>query len=479
MKRAYCSIVLTCITLLFLLVPEHAWAQMLTCSGGSSSGDLYADQGCDDGNYDGIDHIFSMIICQFVEIINRVMSDVYCSIQYTMVSTLKAVFTVYIAVFGAQLLMGSVQLNAKEFMVRMLKIAGVWMFVSQTYFGIGIAFNFFINVSVYGIGWVWEGVNVDMARNPYNIGMGDGTGVMPLFGFFDQMIYDVVTGPFTQAHSAVIGFFFVMWYLAPTIFMLAAYWLWLSFTIIVRTLISFLISIAAFAFLISLSPIFLSFMLFTVTYDFFENWLKYMMSYTIQIIVIFAVIALWLASIKVFVAFFDELALVIFPYNSVWMEGAPKSDPVSTWGVCPLDYTNGTLGPEVKCQDATFDPTNPQDAKKMIPAARIPSQGEFVYYLVYRLLTLIIICYAFDTLAREAPYLAKSLAGPEYVPILGQGYGFSRYGIVNKAPEWTKRFGGGVRDLDKSLGISNAAKGAVQNMADKYGARMAEMLGKR
>ena len=471
----------------FAVLPSRAWA--LTCSGGSASGDIFTIGGSACGSF-GLDRIFSRIFCDFVNIINDVLGKVYCAIQYELEGILAILFTVYIAVFGAQILMGSVQLGTKEIMLRLLKVAGVWMFATQTYWAIGRGFQFFVQMAIYGAWWFWGGAAEASCPSGgscdvYNVGFGSSGTVMSVFSFFDQVIYDTVTGPFTMAHSEVIGFFFVMWYLVPTLFMLAAYWLWMSFSILVRGLLTFLISVASLAYLLALSPIFLSFMLFASTYQFFENWLKYMMSYTVQVIVIFAIIALWLASVKEFTQFFDELAEVLFPYDSLWVESAAKSDPVSTWGICPIQYSQDPLrGPTVACEDSGFDPINdPNDRPKMIPASRIAQQGEFVYYIIYRLLVLIIIAYAFDALARQAPMMAKSLAGPEYVPILGQGYEFSKYGVVNKTPEWVRKgYGGGkslIQNADKTLGISKTAREAISGMSSRYTDSMRDMLTRR
>ncbi len=461
-------------------LPETAWA--LTCSGGSASGNIFdEDAPCSNGG--GLDHIFSRIFCDFVRIVNDVLGKVFCSIQDEMNVILRALLTLYVAVFGAQILMGSIQMSVKEIMVRLLKIAGVWTFATQTYWAIQWAFVFFVQAGIFGAVWFWKGVEAD-GQDAFGIGVGADGSLMPVFEFFDKVVYDAVTGPFTMAHSEVIGFFFVMWYLIPTVFMLASYWLWINFTILIRALLTFLIAVASLAFLLALSPIFLSFMLFASTYQFFENWLKYMMSYAIQVIVVFSVIALWLAALNLFIGFFNELAEVIFPYDSFWVKSAPESDPVNTWGICPIDYGDDpVLGKTASCEDPGFDPSDPDDAEKMIPAASIAMEGEFVFYVVYRLLVLIIVCYAFDTLMRQAPYMAKSLAGPEYVPILGQGYTFSKYGIIEKTPGWAKKgLGSGnslFKDLDNRIGLSRTARDTVKNLSSKYTESMGSMLSRR
>lgn len=473
------------VLLVCLLLPEAAWA--LTCdgSGGVSGGQIYGTTGVCDVAW-GLQNLFSRVFCDFVTVVNDVLGKIFCSIQYTMQATVGALFTLYIAIFGAQLLMGTVQLTVKEVMVRFLKIAGVWAFITQTYWAIGLAFNFFVSMAIYGSVWVWDAIH-DVApatTDPYNIDLGSAGSIMPVFNFFDKAVYDAVIGPFTQANSAVIGFFFAALTAYPPAFLLAAHWLWLNFTIMLRAVITFLVSVSALAFLLALSPIFLSFMLFSSTYQFFENWLKYMMSYSIQVIVVFGCVAMWLASAYIFVGFFNELSGTVFSYNSMWKTGAPESDPVWTWGICPYDISQDpVLGPTAACTNPGFNPVGVKaDRDQLITMDRIANEGDFIFYLIYRLITLIIIAFAFDALVRQAPYIAKSLAGPEYVPILGQGYGFSRYGIMNQTPEWA-RFGKQgssiVKNIDQSLGISKTAKDAFSGLASNYSNRVSNLLSKR
>ncbi|MGE3713334.1 MAG: type IV secretion system protein [Alphaproteobacteria bacterium] len=455
-----------------MLLPDVAYA--LTCSSGSASGNIYST-GTACGSAWTLQNIFSRIFCDFVLIINRVLGDIFCSITYALEGTIGALFTLYIATFGAQLLMGNIQLTSKEVMVRLLKIAGVWSFITQTYWSIGLTFVFFVQAGLWGAKWFWEALDIiDPGHaenlNPHTITTGTTGSVMDIFAFFDQTLYSAIIGPFTQANSAIIGFFFVMWYIVPTLFMLAAYWLWMNLVIMLRAILTFLIAVSALAFLLAMSPIFLSFMLFSATYQFFENWLKFMMSYSLQVMVVFSITALWLAAAYLFIGFFDELSRVVFPYNSLWAESAPNTDPVNTWGICPVDFSQDpVLGPQVACQNGAFDPINVKaDRDEMIPASRIPQQGEFVYYIIYRLLTLIIISYAFDALVRQAPYIARSLAGPEYVPILGQGYGFSKYGIINQTPSWLKSGGQIGRGIFGSLGLGGAKTAVTENLKSGY-----------
>lgn len=75
---------------------------------------------------------------------------------------------------------------------------------------------------------------------------------------------------------------------------------------------------------------------------------------------------------------------------------------------------------------------------------------KLLYYIVYHLITLTIICYAFSALISQAPAIAVYLAGPEYVPMLGDGFSLGRGGnlrtIFSSDSDAAKAKAGGGKD---------------------------------
>jgi type IV secretory pathway VirB6-like protein len=450
-----------------VLLPTQALAQTgsLSCNTGTGSvqsGEIYDTASvC---QYQGINHIFSMAVCKFVQVINGVLSSVYCGMQYTLATMIGAIFTIYIAVFGAQMLMGTVNLSAKEFLVRILKVAIIWIFITQATWGISIAFSFFISLANEGIGWVMSAIPWSSALSPdsanstcYDASASSAAGPMAAFTRLDNIICSVVTGPFTQANNKVVGFLTALSFAVPPIGVLIISWLWLNLKVMVNGLITFLLGIAAIAFLIAMSPIFLSLMLFKATYNYFETWLKFMISFSLQIIIVFACIALWMIATASVIGFFNDLSTVIFPYQKVTAESAAYSTN-NSWGVCPFTYTDTASGPTVTCQAAGGGsqtlPISTLLMSKTDASANVtncingPEQNDcskFLYFMFYNLITLLIVCYAFESLLREAPKIAQYLAGPDYAPMLGQGFGVAR--------------GGMIRSLGSSSGSSSQSGG--------------------
>jgi len=426
-------------TLSFVFMPAAANAQyvQLYCNAGGTVGGgqlYYADQPNSLGacEYQGIKHVFSQIICNFVIILNNVLGQTYCGIQSYLAPILAILLTLYIVVFGAQILMGTAQLNAKEILVRLLKIAAVWVFATQSTWGISYIFQFFLGVVTEGSMWVINSIHMsDAANMPVTDANGD---FMPMYAYLDNLIYSAVIGPFTNADNKVIAFFLILMFFFPVIFAMAVSWLIMTLTMLARTLIDFLLGLSAIAFLIALSPIFLSFMLFQSTVHFFEDWLKYLTSYSLQLVLIFAIIALWITVMSIFGGFFTQLSNLIFPYQHILVTSTFSPD--NTWGICPYIASTSPPGnpgsdcvvglpcmPSLYCNPFIL----PLDAT-IIPPSQLLFRQDFWEFLTYNLAALIIIAYTFSTLMKNAPDIARQLAGPGQVPPLSAGFGASGFG---------------------------------------------------
>lgn len=484
------------------LLPETALAQdaTLTCNNGvPAGGNLFdLDSGPTDiCDFTGWQHIFSFVICNFVGILDSVLSKVYCGLQYALVNILAAVITVYIAVFGVQILMGTTRLNAREILSRLLKIAFVWVFVTSAEWGIGRAFAFFLLLSTEGVTWVMSALPVVTSADPTSIAYAfchdtdaaAAGGVVKAFTHLDEMICNAVFGPLSQARNEVIGFFVALGFILPPVFGLAVYWVWMNFTIMVRALVSFLLGISALAFLISLSPIFLSMMLFKSTYQFFENWLKYMISFSLQIIIIFACIVLWIKVTFYFVDFFNELAATVFPYQKIEQTGQAQQSK-EDFSICPYNFTTPPGGPLVTCQNPNFDPVNnPAHKRQQIRVSALlmaedvsgnpVNNTNYIFYVIYHLITLIIVAYAFDALMRDAPSIAVQLSGPQYTPLLGVGMGFNRYGQImtrHSSADIKASKGFSLPDALQNIG-GQASGGGASALAKTFRENIGRMLG--
>lgn len=457
-KLKSCLLVLVA-TLCLVLTPVAAEAQVLTCtpSGTVAGGYLYPGGSSNGGacQFTGIDHIFSWIVCAYVGILNDVLGKTYCGIQYAVTPTLAILLSLYIGIFGLQILMGTAELRAGEIVVRLLKIAGVWMFATQSLYGIGIIFEFFLSLIGDGAAWVINSVMPGAGLTSTN--------TVPIYDILDGFIYNTVLSLVSNASSKVIGFFAVMFFIYPPIFGMALFWLMTTLATLARTLASFLLGISAVAFLVSLSPIFLSFMLFRLTYHLFESWLRYMTSYSVQIIVSFAIVAMWIAITMQFVGFFNDLGDMVFPYHAVVNPGGAVYDPENTWAICPPQFYLDPNGPEAACTSGFNPVTSTADYNDLIPPSDMQKDAPwFFVYVLYHLLVLCLIGYAFLALLHKAPNIAHDLVGPEQVPVIGQGWGQTTLG------EMTQRARGLVgRDSKIGQRGFSAARDAISSFSNQ------------
>ena len=499
-----------------VILPGVAQAQTasLACASGIpvASTQLYDTGGPsnDDGfcEYTGPYHIFSQVICDFVIVLNNVLGNVYCSMQYVLSGIIAMVITVYIAVYGVQLLMGTAQLNTKDFMVHLLKIACVWTFISYSAWGIGLAFYFFFSLAADGVLWVMTAINVDSFTDPssvcYDAAASSASGFMNAFVRLDEVICNAVVDHLVNNNEKVVGFFIGLGLLLWPIGALILYWVWLNLSVMIRGLITFLLGMSALAFLIALAPIFLSLMLFQTTYRFFETWLRYMISFTLPVILMFACIAMWLLASLYFVEFFGEIADTIYPHQVDEVTSNIHNDK-NQWGFCSFNYweddpfnppgSPGYLpGPYVECKTPVdIFPVSALLMSSTDPAAPECTNMEdgtndctkYLYYVLYHLITLIIVCYAFEALMRQAPMIAVYLAGPEYTPMLGKGFGTNRYGQFRQiGTSDSKSSSGGLFGGNKGGGQKSAAStgsppegtGKAQQL---YQDTMSQLLGKR
>lgn len=440
-------ILILCAALSFVVMPSAAMAEDLYCdgSGGVGGGQLfYADREASAGNCayynQGLQHIFSHVVCEFVLILDNVLGKTYCGIQYSMVNTLYIVFTIYIMVLGAQLLMGTAQLNAKEIMIRLFKISAVYAFATESAWGIGFMFNFFLAFMSEASAWVlntlregtaqeqWGELAQMFGENPMLTA--DPSDVSPIFGFIDQLVYNSLVTPIEAQDNRVLGLVMALIFVVPQFAAMVGWWLYTTITTLVRTVMNFLMSLAAMAFLISLSPIFLSFLLFESTKHFFNNWLNYMISYVLQVVLVFAIIVMWILVTVQFANFFNELSALIWPYDEAAITVGTTYDPTNTWAVCPITYDEDpdTGAPTANCPNGFDAIADEEDRASLILPADLIKDGEFIYYISYYLISLILITYAFSVLLGKAHDIARSLSGATPESLVLGGWGHSGFG---------------------------------------------------
>lgn len=413
--------------------------------------------------------IFSSIVCNFVTITNEVFSKFYCALQYAMTSILMAVVTLYIAVFGMKMLMGTQELTSGSAILGVVKIGALFMFASDGAMGIGLIYNFFIDLVVETVDWVLSAINF---CSPSCL---NSTGLREIFASIDNNIYAFIMGVddgtgnlkdgLFSDNAELIMFLLVLMILIPPLFQMVVYLLWMTFMVFARTMVSFMMSIIAIAFLIALSPIFLSFMLFGPTFRMFMSWVSFLISYSIQPVLIFAMFATWITVAGDFLQFVDQLSKVMMVEKTNRDKGAistnedgimfcrPKYDTktigvtftpfpkvthagpiielnsttvsgntVTSGGCCALNLN--TI-PEVTCNNSapSLNIDDPSIKDHLVEPSVMARDNQFIYFLAYHIITILIVSYAFFNMIKIAPELAQQLSRSQVIAPLGMGFG--------------------------------------------------------
>lgn len=452
--KKYASILLVALAL--AAPPTEAFAySLLVCdgSGGVASGTLY-DTDANGGvcQFQGLANIMSQIVCTFTVILDNVLDQVYCGVQYAMINTLRISLTLYLAVFGAMMLMGTAKLNTREVLTRFLKMAATYMFAMNSAWGIQVVFAFFVIVMSTACQWVVNPLYDFFGTipiDPPDLSNGD---IAPLYGWLDALIYYAIAGPESGNNQKVLGFLIAMGPACPQLSLLGLWFIKTIATALMKTVIMLLMSLAGIAFLVSLTPIFMSLMLWQVTNHFFENWLRYLISFSTQIVLVVAIIVLWIIVTAQFFQFFGELADLIFPYDPTIVVG-PEYNPTDTWAICPPVYGfNPDGSPGAWCESGFdaypgywdwsggwpqwVDADNPMwfiDAQFLIPPSKVIDQGQFLYFIFYHITALTVICYAFSVLLGRAHEIANAIAGPGMSSPFQPGFGANKYGSTGGA----------------------------------------------
>ena len=404
--------------------------------------------------------IFSNIVCNFASIVNQVMGATYCGLQHGLLPMVTVILTIYIAVFGAQVLMGMVAISAGEIMMRSVKVAAVWSFASYGAWGIGLLYKFFIGFTLQGINWMLSSITfcviksacdtskptttdtvfsqIDAQLNAVIVGIGSGAGsIGGLFGGKQELVSFFISG------LAVI---------AAPLFLAAIGLFWMAVKMFAKTVLSFLMGIAAIAFLIALSPIFLTCMLFKVTKKLFDSWISYMVSYSLQPVLSFAILALWLTVTSQFMGFMTDISNVIVLGKGQVQTVGNIGTPYTGLLFCPIEYsTDATNGPSIQCTGGA-DKTS-FDVAQLKQPSTLTNDSKFLYFITYHLVTLMIIGYAFSNILEQASKISQMLAGSQTAMSLSAA---------------ASSFGDGVKEIKNMLPRGGGGKGgSLGNMVKK------------
>ncbi len=405
------------------LLPESAHAVVagdFYCAGGHAYGQLY-----DTGN--GVcpatmkfTNIFSFLICHTEQLSANLMGSMYCGIVAKLAPAVTAMVTLAVLFFGVSFTMGFTQITAKEFQAILLKIAVVVGFATQSDLLIGIGYNILVTGLREGTAIAVSSLYTSTGTVPAN-----GLGVYGLLdGFLAQALH-FATDAVGQAwengkepcKNAIFAVMAVMAFVLPPIFYMCVLLMIRIALTFVRSVFGYLYSLLGIVFLLSLAPIFLSFYLFKVTQPFFEKWLKYLISFSLQMVIVFAFLS-FVVSIKVD-SITNSLTTIIIPVAET-QESTTIRAPWKYCTLCEFDVVDKTDHSTVLSQKADFLASGELKCRQPIkpisiwtaqsPDATSSEQAALLKFATHGLLALVVLAYIVDALLGMIPELARGLS---------------------------------------------------------------------
>lgn len=225
--------------------------------------------------------LFSSTTCRVQKVVETTLGQLWCVVKDQIRMPLAALITLYLATVGAMIIIGMVQLSTGEAMKQFLKIILIWLFATEGDYAIEMGYGFFSTI-------ISEGITMVTSAGS---GIGGVTGVVDRF---DTIVSELLL---TNAGSKVLSVGVGIAALQASTPIGGTIGLFLIMTVaysiitLLRCIIHYLVSISAIAFLWAFSPIFLCTALFRTSGHVFSNWLTFMISFTLQPILLFGFLA--------------------------------------------------------------------------------------------------------------------------------------------------------------------------------------------
>lgn len=479
----------------------------------------------------GLLGVFANVVCRLENIFGLMLGLLYCGMQAALLKPLLALLTLYVVVYGVFVILGIVQHSFSEALIRITKIGLVCAIALNSDVAIQVAYKFFIGYLQTSVGIIFSVFDTEsVLESPETVKMIQGGYILsPVADDPQNRLYagehwmmnfdstfNQIIGIFVEGGAAFLMIMLILFIFFPYIFFI---FMGLILSIIksfMQAIVGYLKALLGITFLFMLAPIFVSLALFSATKGYFESWLKNLVSFTLQIVIVFMCL-MFIIMIDI-LTFLQQLGDMIRSY--AWGPGNfwyfPRNVPtlcrVERNGDGTIQYfkfdLNGNIGNEVtpnindgfpKCQEEyTFEkimngqlfPDNlpPEEAQKLIdainesreegepsgaqavqaiidkanddlkiPIGELMHETDLIGYIITRFFVIILLTFLLERFMRHVPYLADYISGSGFTGRLAGGE--ERRGRV---PGGYKAPVGNTTDM---LGLDSAASAFVRASA--------------
>jgi len=266
-----------------------------SCSGGIASGQLFVSgAGCPTSLT--MDDVFSFLVCNFEQLSSNVMGAMYCGMVQNLAPSVMVAVALATSLYGVMFTFGMIPATGQEALKFLLKCAFVIAFATKADYLIGIAYR-------GALGAISAGSTIAislMARDGVTTGANvyaqlDGF-LSTLFHYATDYLTNPTTGPAATATAsmcknalfAVIGTMFVVFPMLGYMGLMLVARILMTFF---RSVFAYIYAIVGITFILLLAPFFVVFSLFKLTSNLFDRWLGYLVSFTLQVVLLFSFLA--------------------------------------------------------------------------------------------------------------------------------------------------------------------------------------------
>lgn len=475
-------------------------AENFSCaSDGTSGGKLYGSNASCPTTL-SFDHIFSYFICNMEQLSSNLMGNMYCGMVTNLTPMVMAVMTFAVLVFGMGFTIGVIPATAREFQKFLLKVTFILVFATQSEYLIGFAYRFLVEGAREGIAIALSGLYTAPDGSATT-----GNTAADVYAHLDNFLgrtlhfatdyvgvkWNAGSNPCQNAIFAVLA---IMAIAFPPIFYLSLLILGKIALTFLRAVFGYVYAILGITFLLALAPFFLSFFMFQATRSYFDKWLGYLVSFALQMVVVFAFLT--------FIVGIDlensskGLPKIIVPVQET-QETTSLRMPWQYCTLCDFEMVDesGNVVPEASYQNfigkgtlrckanPNYDEnaTNPTNRVNYTPIRALNSfvpiddkaapdrtvQNTLLKFAGTALLSLLVLAYIIDGVLRFIPYFAQKISGgiAPYAPQLGGGTSPSGVATVDipglraQGQEYTGVFGSFERGFNAGFTSKTDAKG--------------------
>jgi type IV secretory pathway VirB6-like protein len=363
--------------------------------------------------------VFSFFICQFEQLLNEILSKVYCAVVGDLTPAIMAGLTLLVVLTGVGFLMGLVPFTAKELAILGAKFSLVLVFATQAEYMIGIGYNLFVNMAKEGITFVLDFIFVEATKRDFGefYGITTFSSVSDVYALFDAVLEKMMSMASegeqenSQCKNAIFTMLVAVAVVVPPVAFMGIYFLFKFLWMILRAIFGYCQGLLGLTFLTVLAPIYISFALFKPTRTLFDKWVKYLISFSFQMVIVFAFLGMVFYIMSQIADDLKSYGDLVQPYKKDVQSGPAILSFADTCGICELESKGPKEAPSCKANG------------KVLPLEEMQKDEDFLKFAVVKVVAMIVLFYILDIMMGFVPEMARHLAGPKYAGQLGGGAG--------------------------------------------------------